>query len=188
MLNKIVNKTVDQFVLSNIVKSKERSIYEYGLKNGIILIGNLLTILLIGVVTGYLEITFIFMMSYVPLRTYAGGYHAKGPVRCYIISVVIAVGVIAIVLVLGEISIFWSIPFALLIYILSPVEAPKKKLTNRQKLEYHRMTAIILMILSIVCIIAQFGEIVYVKETIIVAQAIMCILEGVGYVINKHRD
>lgn len=185
MINKIVNRAVDQFVCKNIIKSNERAIYEYGLKNGIILVWNLLTIILIGAVSGHLQIAIIFMLCFVPLRTYAGGYHAKSPVACYVISVAIIIGAIAAVLAIGNLAIIWSIPLSLIIYVLSPVETPKKKLSNRQKHKYQSVTAVILMVLFIFCVISQFGSIIYLKETIIVAEAIMCISEIGGYIDNK---
>jgi accessory gene regulator protein AgrB len=44
--------------------------------------------LIIGWIFGVvLEIT-VFMAAYIPLITFASGYHAKTPIRCYIFSVI----------------------------------------------------------------------------------------------------
>jgi len=185
MLKKIVNKAVDKFLEMGIIDSERRVIYEYGLEQGVILILNILTVLVIGIVSGEVLISITFMVVYIPLRTYAGGYHAKKLISCYLISVGIAIGAIVLVQRVEGITFWTGIPFALIIYALAPVEAAQKKLNKKQKEHYKRKVGGILLILLLVCIGNYFVNIRYISETIVVAESVVCVAEIVGYFTNK---
>lgn len=42
--------------------------------------------LIFGLILGMFFERIIFLVTYIPLRSFAGGYHAKTPVRCYFAS------------------------------------------------------------------------------------------------------
>ena len=50
---------------------------------------NLISTIVIGVIVGKVFESIAFLVFYIPLRSYAGGYHASTPWRCYFISIVI---------------------------------------------------------------------------------------------------
>lgn len=62
------------------IKSEDREIYLYGVKQGLTILLNLITICAIGIVSKMLWQSILFMAAYIPLRSCAGGYHAKTPV------------------------------------------------------------------------------------------------------------
>lgn len=108
---------------------------------------NILTILLVGRMFGMLWQSVVFMVTYIPLRTYAGGYHARTQWGCYISSVVLIVAVL-----LGIRFIPWtnfiiiaiSIISGLIIYILSPVEDSNKPLDTTEVKAYGKKARMIL--------------------------------------------
>jgi len=132
MHNKIVQRVADDLVLNNVINSEDRELYTYGLQQGLFMLLNILTIVIVGQIFRMLWQSIVFMISYIPLRVYAGGYHARTPVGCYIGSVILIV-----VVLLGIKFIPWTnficITVALIsgtiIYVVSPVEDSNKPLT-----------------------------------------------------------
>lgn len=138
---KISNKMVDR----GIMQKEDVELYQYGIENGITVAGNLLASALFGILTGRLGVVLVFLLFYSTLRTYSGGVHCKSKLGCFILSmmillvpvfsyewvmemvafpVIIAVGVIAIVVVL----------------VLSPVESINKPLDDEERKYYKRIS------------------------------------------------
>ena len=78
----VCEKATDLMVRNEIISSEDREIYVYGLKQGLILLINILTTLLIGFAFNKTTETIVFLASYIPLRVYAGGYHARTQMGC----------------------------------------------------------------------------------------------------------
>lgn len=86
MFYQLSERITDKFEQLNVISSDDRDIYRYGVQQGCVLLLNLLSIITIGLLCGMLIESILFMLVFVPLRTYAGGYHAKTHIRCYVYS------------------------------------------------------------------------------------------------------
>lgn len=131
-------------------------LYTYGLKQGIIILINLLTIIAIGWMTSTLAYLLVFVVSYIPLRSYAGGYHAKTPIRCYIYSSILMLGIAQLGkhIRISEGSSFYILYLLSIvaIVVLAPSEAKNKPLDLNESQVFRRRTRIILSV-EVVCII-----------------------------------
>ena len=85
-INHFAEKLCGRMLEKNIIKEEDVELYIYGMTNGIIMLGNLLTAILIGIMTGRLEIVLVFLLFYASLRTYSGGYHLESKIGCYLCS------------------------------------------------------------------------------------------------------
>ena len=90
MFDKIASKLVE----SETIPEEDKELYEYGLRQVASTFATAATTLVIGFILGMVLASALFMASYIPLRSYAGGYHARTPLRCYIFSLVLTVGVL----------------------------------------------------------------------------------------------
>ena len=54
---------------------------------GITVLLNLISTIVIGVIVGKVFESIAFLVFYIPLRSYVGGYHASTPRSCYFISI-----------------------------------------------------------------------------------------------------
>lgn len=68
------------------VISGDKNIYIYGLNCGITIIINLLTSFAISIMTYKVSIFIIFMLTFIPLRSFSGGIHSSSNKMCYILS------------------------------------------------------------------------------------------------------
>ena len=142
----ISHKIGDNLVRSNVIKEEDAEIYIYGINQLFVSVLNVSSALIIGWVFGaVLEIT-VFMAAYIPLRTFAGGYHAKTPTRCYILSLIIIIIVLVKIKYFHFFDIIYYIVLTaevLIILLLSPVEDKNKLLNVTEQKVYKRRVAFI---------------------------------------------
>ncbi len=147
MFGSIAEKITTQLELNNAIKSEDRAIYRYGIQQGLSIILNLITTLLIGILTGMFWESMIFTAAYMFLRRYAGGFHAKTPVRCYLYSTTMVVAVLLAIKLLPMTKIVYFCLFVvgvLAIFIFAPVEDKHKPLDETEQCVYRKRTRLVL--------------------------------------------
>lgn len=85
----IAGNVIDTLVHSDVVAPEDKDIHIFGLQQGLFMLLNIATTIMIGLVFGMFMQSLVFMLSYLPLRSVAGGYHAKTQLKCYLFSTVI---------------------------------------------------------------------------------------------------
>jgi len=158
MIQLISNRITDKLIENGTIVNEDRELYVYGLQQGFIMLINIITTIIIGVIFGMFWQSIVFLIAYIPIRSYAGGYHARTQLRCYFISTLII-----IMALLGMRMIMWTNFYCLLtaflssiiIIILAPVEDTNKPLSQKEKQVYRKMTIIILGVLFNLIILFQ---------------------------------
>lgn len=82
MFEALAEKIVRRLRDRQIISKENEELYKYGFNIGLTILINLLSSVLVGVFFGMIFESMIFLMGYIPLRSYAGGYHARTPLRC----------------------------------------------------------------------------------------------------------
>ena len=67
-----------------IIKEEEQELYQFGIRNCMILLLNVVTALVIGLLTEQLAVVAEFTLSFMVLRSYTGGYHSDSRIFCYL--------------------------------------------------------------------------------------------------------
>lgn len=143
---KLSRRIGDDLVRSNVVKAEDAEIYIYGINQILISVLNVFSALIIGLIFGVFFEILVFMAVYIPLRSYAGGYHARTPLRCYIFSVIMLIAVSLGLKYLCIAEWVYYVVFALVIIIicvLSPVEDKNKPLDEIEYKVYKKRTIVI---------------------------------------------
>lgn len=143
---KLAHKIGNNLVNSKIIKAEDIEIYIYGINQILVSILNIASALIIGLFFGvFLEVA-VFMVSYIPLRTFAGGYHSKTPLRCYVFSVIMLI-VVSLGLKYLHIAdwVYYAVDVLaiIMICIFSPVEDKNKPLNAIEHKVYKRRTILI---------------------------------------------
>ncbi len=73
-----------RMVERGIIKEEDREIYQFGIRNGFIILLNIATAFLIGLFTEQLLVVCVFTLSFMTLRSFTGGYHCDSRLFCYI--------------------------------------------------------------------------------------------------------
>lgn len=144
-ISSVAKKISRVLVKKEIIPEEEEGLYCYGIENGIVVAVNILTSVLVGAVTGRLDVIIIFLLFYATLRSYSGGIHCRNRLACYLCStLVLFLPVYSYHMVMEVIpETVWVTVFVvsfLVIFIFSPVESPNKKL-DREERQFFRRAA-----------------------------------------------
>lgn len=68
------------------IEKKDRNLYKYGIEIILVMALNVITVIILGYAMGMLLDCIIFLLLFMPLRSYAGGYHNSNSIKCYFLS------------------------------------------------------------------------------------------------------
>lgn len=125
-------------------------LYEYAVYIILSSAFHVITVITLGLCFNLLVESLVFYLSFIVIRKFAGGYHAKTPVRCYLFSFASNIIILCLVKWLSSINtlfIFIFIIFELLcvvlILLISPLDTENNPLTEQEKKIYRMLTSII---------------------------------------------
>ena len=149
MFQKASSAIVDSFENFGIVNNENREIYLFGIQQILTLLLNAISMLVIGFLFHQIFQCILYMALFIPLRSFAGGYHANSPQRCYVYSV--ACVTIAMIIIkldfLNELYYYCiAVVSGILIFMLAPVEDHNKPLDDLEVEHYRLRTRVILTI------------------------------------------
>lgn len=139
----------DSLVQEGIISREDAGLYSYGLEQGLLLLLNIGTALLIGLLLDEFVACVIFLACFLPLRAMAGGYHARTPLRCYLLGMMLVTAAM-----LASKWIPWTITgtwitaavACVIIWRLAPAEDKNKPLNKKEREKYSQQTEKILII------------------------------------------
>lgn len=137
MFKSVSGTIVNNAIEKGIINSEDKEEISYGLNTFFTLTINVASALVIGLLFHMLIEIALFIFVYKSLRKYIGGSHAKNAKRCYISSCIIYVAVLFCIkyyLVSSVLTTILTCSSMALLWIVAPVEAPKKPL---DKIEYN---------------------------------------------------
>lgn len=145
---------VNKMIKKGVIRNEDKELYMFGIDQLITIIINISITLGISILFDNLLPTLIFLISYIPLRSFAGGYHAKTERRCFIYSIIL------IIFLQFYYDYFFfnrkyfnfaiMIVFALFIHAYAPIQSRYNLLSGNEKKYCKRVTDQILL-LGILC-------------------------------------
>lgn len=83
-MSNIAEKMTQRLVSAALIKPEDSSLYQYGLQQGLFMLLNFITTVVVGLLFGMLWQSILFSLVYMPLRMNAGGLSCKNaaPVLC----------------------------------------------------------------------------------------------------------
>lgn len=156
----IIKSITNKLTRAEIISEADWVIYYFGLYEGIIFTLNiLLTIIIASVLESFWQ-GIMFILTFFPLRRFAGGFHAKTRMRCFWVSLLI------VILAMNEIKIINSLFFSykVLVLILStacilflaPVQTERKMLNDIEIGIYRKKLISVISVENVVGIIMGY--------------------------------
>lgn len=186
MFEKSAEKITSRLLKNKVILKEDKEIYVYGFKSGFTLLLNLLTAFIVGFVFGMILQSIVFMISYIPLRSYAGGFHASTPWRCYGISLFIIAAVLSWLKFVPFLSIGCIVAIiigSILCFVLAPVEDKNKPLDEKEQRVFKKRAYLILIIE--ICISAAMY---FVWKTVFEVISLAIFVEGIMLVLGKIKN
>lgn len=148
-----------------------------------------ITLFLIGVLMNMTWECVAFWLVYMVLRKYCGGFHFSTSLKCYLSSCVMCPVVLLFIrfVPLGPI---WLLAItlisAIILLIVSPVEAQNKPLDGKEKVVFGRIARILTIITVILYGVMLFAKLFAVAKIISVAIVCVMIFAVAGKLYLKH--
>lgn len=152
----LINFVVNYLVKLEIIEAGEVEIYYFGIREGILLIFNIIFTLLISFVLSDIRTGILFLICFAPIRCYAGGFHAKTRRKCFYYSIVIVVIALEGIKILDFLGVELLILLFLTSYWIgrkSPVENINKPLNVDERKIYRKKTNSILCLEDMIALL-----------------------------------
>lgn len=152
----------NRLVQNEIISNEDYEVYRFGIECFIMKAVHIITYLLIGLWLHMLRELIVFLIVFIPIRVYSGGYHAKTPLKCYFVScgaVLTAVFIMknAPSFIMNN-SIIWAFVVSLLLVIIVPIESSNKPLDLAEKIYYKKKARVFITVcLGLVTVLRVFS-------------------------------
>lgn len=152
---------------NGLVTNTNKEIVEFGLKQIQLVIINGISTLIVGLLFHMLAESFLFLIFYGVLRSFAGGYHAKTIKKCYAISMIlVVVGFWTLYLQIWtkSLSTISVIICSTILFFNVPVENNNRQLDDIERQKFRFIALVILGLectLAIVMILIDFKVLYY---------------------------
>lgn len=145
MTKRLADVLTDNMVSRGVLPCEKRSVLSYGLETLFSSIFGLWLIIGVSIISGAHFAWAFFMLTFVPLRRTAGGYHANTHAGCYFVLTTVFTLCTAMEgsAVLPEIAyVVADATAALIVFLLSPCVPLNKPLKDQQKRKNHYLSIV----------------------------------------------
>lgn len=172
-MNKCINRFVEYQVEKKRIEESEVEVYQYGYRLLIEkILAFLLTIVIAFVFKAWIEVL-LFCAFFIPLRTYAGGYHAKTTIGCMVLSggiITLNIFVKRIVMATGfgmYVLLLELLLFPLVVG-MAPVETSNRTISESEKRHFKKVVFGVYMVQILVCVIfACVGKVEWIGSVVL---------------------
>jgi accessory gene regulator B len=154
-------KNISCFYVEQGIINDDKDVYAYGIELLLSTLCNFVAVVIIALVMDVLAGALLYQLSFVLLRSFAGGYHAKSHIGC--IGAYSALFLVFALLVeylpTGIMPLYiliCAIIAALIIWAAAPAEAPNKPLSDRKRMRLKNNCALIGSIFMILAIASYY--------------------------------
>lgn len=155
---KLISSKVARILCEDEKHTDNYELYEYAIYILLSSAFHIATVIVLGLVFNLLTESLVFYLSFIAIRKFAGGYHAKTPVRCYMFSIILYIVSLELIGFICEsqycviITIILELFSLVCIFAISPLDSNKYPLNLREKRVYRIISftsSIVLFLLSL---------------------------------------
>lgn len=181
MIEKIINLLLEKQLENKMIEVDEIDIYKYGYTLILESIINILLALVIGILFNELFSVMLFLLFFVPLRSYCGGRHASTIPRC----IVITNSIIFLVAIICKYEFFngnymllgiLDFVFILIISFIKPQDSKNKRMDIKEKDNCQKIVRIQLLIHFVFLVMMIIFEKYYIVPILFMVHMVQIIL------------
>lgn len=151
-----MEKIIAHLIKHEVIEIEESDLYLYGFKQLLVIVCHLVAYAAIAYRYHEIWLLLVFLVFFVPLRSYAGGYHTTSQWTCFLVSIATVMGVLMVLkmdgISLQSYKMLAVVSYAIIV-MLAPRESGNKPYQEDDKAVYRKTT---LLILNTEVIIANF--------------------------------
>lgn len=152
MIDRFFRKIALRFAENGNIQEKYVELYKVAMESAFAMAVNIVTTLTVGFLLGMWWHGVILFAAFIPLRSYAGGYHARGYISCYFESCALLAAMLLIIkgIVQGgelipEVWFLFAAAMAA-VFLLAPLADENKPISQTEAIIFRRRTRIILLL------------------------------------------
>lgn len=143
MISRLAKRTAYFFVEKRVIENEDVEAYAYGMELLYSLLLNMVLAGSVAIVTGTVFPTAVFLITFIGIRQYIGGYHAKTHFGCMSILAVVLCCFSVLVRWTPNLFELWISAMAvgvsvILVFRFAPVEHPNKPLSSNEKVRLRK--------------------------------------------------
>lgn len=166
MLDKAAASLTDRLINRGIIKEQDYELYLFGIETVILKIVHLLSYLVLGFILGEFKELLIFLIIFIPLREYSGGFHAHSRFKCYIVSCLTMLSMLLLLKLLPEsaynVSLYVAAVSGTFLLFLVPVGTGTKSIDDSEKIYYKSKAGfIIVLLITLVLFLYMLNQTLY---------------------------
>lgn len=194
-MKKLSQSIADELVNNKTIDESQRQLCQYGFQVMLMSVGEILFVILVSAIVGNFFETVLFFCGFIPLRIYAGGYHADTQLRCFLVLIFVYI-LFSILLNIVPIHTYTLMVFALpilfnavIVTLKAPLAHSRKSVNNNESKMYRKIALIICyadIAITIVCSLI-FRENIYVFS-FLMGQFSVAVSMAAAELKNKTKD
>lgn len=160
-MSKWIDKKINSFIENADIPKEDVPIIKYGLRQGFKSITGFGLAVIVGVLMRISLQGILFMISYILLRIYAGGYHADTEKKCAVLSAISVIGAYLLIkfgLDSKAFVLILSIICLIVLCVFTPVDNPQNIISKKEKKLYKKIAIVLALIYMTICGITSFME------------------------------
>lgn len=143
-MERLACKLITWMIDMQAITEEDRELYEYAAYSFFITMAPLMLVILFGSFMGFLVESILFIIPFMAIRKFSGGYHMKSPITCFVIScflllfcIILSYNLIydrkvIIVLLISSISLM----------IFSPIDSENRRLDWQERKHYKKTVCV----------------------------------------------
>lgn len=150
MIQKISERILNYLLTGQVIENTadDKEYYQYGIEIIVSSVISIILIMLIGVLTKNIVESVIFLICFIPLRQFTGGFHADTYLKCNTSFCIVFLSVLLLYHATAKylhtsISILIALVCVSVIIVLCPVEHINKPIPDNRKKYYKIMAAVL---------------------------------------------
>lgn len=197
MIERLSEKFVGKLISVGIISETDADVYLFGFFQLVMMLLNIVTTIVLGVLFELLLPCILLNVSYIAIRTSAGGHHADSPMRCYVNSTImisVLLAVIKWITFQRTVSVIMLAVAIIFIWITAPVETENNQLDETEKSVHRKRSRIIMIIETIVfaiCMILGKNQVCKIIALGMFTESVMLlagILQNLKKIENKSME
>lgn len=149
MLYKTAKKIADRLLLRQVISEETFDICVYGLELLLSSLFSVSIIFIVGCAINRFFETISFLVVFILLRSFSGGYHANTYAKCSVITFIVY-GFVMLFSAFMHVNLFLYVLLlfigAIVLYLKAPIENPNKEITEQDKKKYKIISILLFLV------------------------------------------
>lgn len=186
-MKQVAIHVTNRLVERSVINEDYKEIYRYGLESLFSAAVEIISIFILAIFFGNFFETLLFFFTFVPLRLYAGGYHAGTHFKCYILSIMMYMIFSLIICftpvhLISHFSIMFSILSLIIVFLFSPI-VHNNRHADKEHIKKCRKISLFIIILGSFFIVV--GSCIFQESIAIFAMSLGFLTECISIIAVK---